>query len=100
MGDEIVETPTGFATYRYINEGKSVYIVDIFVVPEHRKSGAAAALADQIVETARQRGCTELIGTVVPSVKGANVSLAVLLGYGMSLHSSERDLIVFRKAIT
>jgi len=98
-GDEIVENEKGFATYRFLNEGKTVYIVDIYVHPDFRNSKAASSLADTIVEAAKLQGCVELLGTVVPSAKNSTASLKVLLGYGMSLHSSSNDLIVFRKDI-
>ncbi len=54
--DEIIETDEGFATYRVIEEGKAVYIVDIYVTPEARKAGLASKLADQIAEIANSRG--------------------------------------------
>lgn len=97
--DEIVETECGFATYRFLEGGKSCYIVDIYIVPESRKTGAASAIADSIVEIAKARGCTELLGTVCPSAKAATASLKVLLAYGMALKSSSSDLVVFRKDI-
>lgn len=96
--DHVIETDHGFATYRYVNE-KSVYIVDIFIMPESRKSGAAAMLADEIVRLAKVRGCNELFGSVIPSTKGSTTSLKVLLGYGMALHSAANDFIIFRKDI-
>jgi GNAT superfamily N-acetyltransferase len=97
--DGIVETEHGFATFRFLNEGKTVYIVDIFVVPEARMKGAAAALADTIVGLAKEKGCTEVLGTVVPSARGSTASIRVLLGYGMTLQSSTNNLIVFSKGI-
>lgn len=97
--DRILETPSGYATYRYLPDGQSVYIVDIFTLPEDRKRGDAAALADSIACEAKARGCTEMIGTVVPSTKGSTTSLKVLLGYGFTLHSASNDVIVFKKEI-
>lgn len=97
--DQISEVPEGFVTYRYVNDGKTVYIVDIFVLPEFRNQKIASALADKVVEEAKAKGCKDLIGTVVPSVKGANTSLKVLLGYGMTLNSAGNDVVVFRKEI-
>ncbi len=97
--DEIVETDAGFATYRYINDGKSVYIIDIYTDPSDRRKSLATTLADVVVADAKNRGCTELLGTVVPSTKNSTVSLRVLLGYGMTLQSAANDLIVFRKDI-
>lgn len=97
--DEIVETEQGFATYRFLNEGKSVYIIDIYVKPDFRKSKAASVMADEIVANAKTRGAIELLGTVVPSARNSTDSLKVLLGYGMSLQSSSNDMIIFRKDI-
>ena len=97
--DDIIETDMGFVTFRYINEGKSAYIIDIFVLPEFRRRGAMKDLADKVVKEAKTLGCTELIGTVVPSTKGSTISLKALLGYGMSLLSSANNVIIFRKDI-
>jgi GNAT superfamily N-acetyltransferase len=97
--DHIIETERGFASYRYLNDGKSVYIVDIYVTPRARKDGVASALADTIVREALQKGCTELLGSVCPSAKGSTLSLKVLIGYGMTLHTASNDFIVFRKEI-
>jgi len=97
--DLIIEGPEGFATYRYLDNKKTVYIVDIYTVPDFRQKGQASWLADAIVKEAKDRGCTELIGSVVPSMKNSTASLKVLLGYGMSLASAASDFILFRKEI-
>jgi len=101
--DEIIETEVGFVTYRFLTdmnlEIKQVYIIDIYVHPDFRQEGRASALADDVVAKAKQRGCTELLGSVVPSNKGSTASLKVLLGYGMRLKSSANDFIVFTKEI-
>lgn len=96
---EILEVDSGFATYRYINDGRTVYIVDIYVVPECRKSGIAAALADTIALEAKERGCTEMLGSVVPSSRGTANSIRVLLSYGMTLSSVQDGHVIFRKDI-
>lgn len=97
--DQIIETDQGFATYRYINEGKSVYIVDIYVVPEARKKHVASDIAEKICAMAKDDGCIDLIGTVIPSNKNSSASLDVLRSFGMELQSSSSDLIIFRKAL-
>lgn len=97
--DQIIETDKGFATYRYLMEQKTVYIVDLYVLPDFRKDTVATSIADTIVEEARNKGCNKLLGSVVPSAKNSTTSLRVLLGYGMSLESSSTDFIVFRKDI-
>jgi GNAT superfamily N-acetyltransferase len=96
-GDEILETQDGYATYRYLNDGKTVYIVDIFTVPMVRNRGYAAGLADIIAKRAKERGATEMIGTVMPTAKGSTASMKVLLAYGMELQSAAGNMIIFRK---
>ena len=96
--DEIIETDSGFVTYRYLGNNQ-VYIIDIYIKADFRKTNMASYLADQVVAYAKERGCTELLGTVTPSANNSTDSLKVLIGYGMSLKSASDNLIVFRKEI-
>lgn len=96
--DLIFETEDGFATYVFLGKDQ-VYIKDIFVVPALRKSDIAKDMADHIAYLAKSRGCTEMLGTVIPSNKNSTDSIKVLVAYGMTLKSSSNDLIVFRKDI-
>jgi ribosomal protein S18 acetylase RimI-like enzyme len=96
--DSIIENEEGFATFRFLSPTQC-YIIDIYTKPEHRKTGAASKLADQIAEIAKERGCTELIGTVVPSTNNSTTSLKVLFAYGMHLDSASDNLIVCKKEI-
>jgi GNAT superfamily N-acetyltransferase len=97
-GDETLETPMGFAVYRFL-DAEQVYIVHIYVLPEARESGAASAIADAIVEAAKKRGCKRLMGTVVPSAKHSARSMRVLLNYGMTPVGIEGNMVVFGKDI-
>lgn len=96
--DEIVELAEGFATYRFTDE-HTVYIIDIFVKPYLRKSGAARSMADEIVKIAKIKGCTKLLGSIIPSNKDSTISLKVLLAYGMTLDSCSTDFILFKKEL-
>jgi len=96
-GDGIVEREHGFATFRYLNDGNSIYIVDIYVDTDFRKTGLAAEMADEICRHGKKLGAKELLGTVVPSARNSTESLKVLLAYGMTLQSASPDLIIFRK---
>lgn len=97
--DQIMETDHGFATYRFLKDQNAVYIVDIYVLPEFRKSNVASSMADAIVKAAKEDGYKKLVGSVIPSNKNSTDSLLVLLAYGMSLESSSNDFIVFGKEI-
>lgn len=96
--DLIVETDFGFATYRYL-DNHQVYIVDIFIVPDKRRGHLASAIADIIVEAAKARGCTELLGSVVPSAKNSDVSIKALLGYGLKPIGIKDSMVIFKKEI-
>lgn len=100
--DSILETSEGFATYRFVHTtggNKAVYIVDIYTVPELRNSGVAKRFADEIVKEAKEKGCNELFGTVVPSTKNSTISMKVLIAYGMTVSGTGNDVVVFRKEI-
>lgn len=101
LGDEVLEYDEGFATYRFLDDFgvKAVYIVDIFVRPDFRKTRMASAMADEIVEKAKSVGCTRLIGTVSPASNNSTDSLKVLLGYGMELYQCDKNAIIFKKEI-
>ena len=92
----VIESDRGFATFKRVDE-KTMYIIDIYVVPEHRKFSNAKKMADFIAECAKRDGCTRLLGSVVPSTNNATDSIKVLIAYGMSLLSSSDDLIMFGK---
>lgn len=97
-GDLVYETDKGFAVYRYVGED-TVYILDIYVFPESRHKNVASSIADDIVMEAKKKGCTKLLGSVVPSLKNSVLGLKVLLAYGMVLDSSSNDFILLKKEI-
>lgn len=98
LGDDIIELEWGFVTYRFPDQ-HTVYIVDLYIEKKSRKQGLAQLLADQVCDLAKKRGCTRLIGSVVPSANGSTNSMRVLLDYGMIPDSSTNDFILFKKEI-
>lgn len=100
-GDKVIEVEEGFATYRYLDDNgdKAVYIVDIFIRPDFRRTRMASVLADGIVEDAKRLGCKRLLGSVSSTAKNATDSIRVLLGYGMEFYRSSDHGIIFKKEI-
>lgn len=94
---EIVENEFGFATYKIF--GEEVYIQDIYVVPEMRKTGMAKTIADQICFYAKEKGAKKVFGSVDPNANGATESIKILIAYGMTVHSVNGPLIYFSKDI-
>lgn len=97
--DKILELDFGFITYRHLEDQKTTYIVDIFVLPKFRRQGFATKLADEIAKEAISAGHTRLIGTVDPSMKNSTESIKTLLSYGMKLQSLGPNFIIFEKEL-
>ena len=97
LGKDTLESPIGFATFEFADD--VVYIEDIYVIPEHRKSGEASRLADRICDIARDRGCKRVMGSVAPQANGATESCKVLLAYGFKIFKSTPDLVYFVKEL-
>lgn len=93
----ILEREHGFATYSFAKD--HVYIEDIYVTPEHRKSSLASEMADEIAKIAKSQGINVMLGSVCPQTNNATTSIRVLLAYGFSLLHSSEDMIYFKKEI-
>lgn len=61
-GDQVIEYDWGFVTYRFVD--KSVYMPEIFVVPERRDAGLARILVSEVEDIARAAGAEQLLGSV------------------------------------
>ncbi len=94
----VVETPKGFASAVRLND--HIYIEEIYVLPEYRKSKIASKLADEVAKIGVDLGYAKMLGSVCPTAVGATESLKVLLGYGFKLLSAEENLIYFEKEIS
>ena len=92
-----VENQYGFATY--IISGEECYVKDIYIFPAFRNKTQASELANKIAVIAKSEGCKYLTGSVCPEANNSTESLLVLVGYGMKLHSSRDNLIIFKKDI-
>lgn len=93
----IIEIPEGFITYKYINQ--SVYMMDLYIRPEFRKMGFSTKLMNAVVKEAKDKGCVELLGSIIPSNKNSTESLRVFLKNDVILVSASNDFIVLRKDI-
>lgn len=96
-GRHCIETEEGYATYDI--RGQECHLVDIYVIPTHRKNGIASELADRVANEAKDRGCKYLLGSVVPTANGATDSLKALLAYKMQLLKADVNFIWLAKEI-
>ena len=100
-GKHLFETEKGFLTYSfesYENE-KAIYIQDIYVLPEFRKHNIAAQMADVVAKKAKEQLIHKLIGSVDIAAKKAEISMQVLLAYGMRPYGIDGNVIFFVKDI-
>lgn len=98
----LYETDKGFLTYRYGKDeeiGSYVYIIDIYVKPEHRKEGVASKMADKIAAIAKSDNVTKMIGSVELEGNNPIRSEEVLLAYGMKPLGYDGSLYYYIKEI-
>ena len=93
----IIEDSNGFAVYELGED--YVYIQDIYVVENKRKSKIASNYADQIAKIASSQGIKIMLGSVCLTTKGVTSSIKVLLAYGMEFSSAKENMLYFKKTI-
>ena len=92
---ELYCVPHGFLTYEMV-DAHTLYIADIYIEPEYRRTGLATVMADTIV---KQTGAKLVLGTIDPNVPSAHDSLLVLLAYGMVLDGYDHNLLRLKKDV-
>lgn len=95
---ECIETPVGFALYKRVADD-AVWLADVFVVPEARRSGAGSHLADQVCDVAREMKCKYVLTSVDPTAPGATVSMMAILSYGFNVFGNDGRLVLFKKEL-
>lgn len=91
------EDEKGFITFGLLEDG--LYIEEIYVEPEFRKTKTASQYADLVADVAQGLGLKKLYGSVVPSLDGSHYRMLVLLGYGFKIYKAQDNLIWFIKEI-
>lgn len=96
-GAIVIEDENGFASAIRL-EGY-MYIDEIYVIPEKRKSNIASNYADKIAIIAKEEGYKKLLGSVDPKANGSTNSIKALLAYGFELLNINGSLIYLQKEI-
>lgn len=93
----------GFLTYGYNCipgvDFPHLYIVDLWVKPEHRKSHVAANLADEVCAEAKSKGIAFCFGSISKHSQTQEASKRVLKAYGMTKYAEDDQGIWFVKEI-
>lgn len=93
----VIESDLGFASFKVL--GDTIYLRDIYVLPEHRRMNVAARLADEVCDVGRIYKCKTLTGSVDPKLASAAESMQALLGYGLRPIGIQGTLVIFEKEL-
>jgi len=93
----IIETDQGFATFKVV--AHTIYLRDLFVLPEFRRTKVASELCDQVCRVGRSLECTTLVGSLDPKALNANDGLRAILSYGLKLKGQQGSLLYFEKEL-
>lgn len=100
---DMLKTEHGFLTYGFNCvpgvKGPHVYIEDLYVIPEMRKTHIASTMADRVCSIAKDRGIEFCIGSVSKASKTSDRSCKVLEAYGMRKFSEDSNMHWYVKEI-
>lgn len=94
---EFYENQYGFIAYRI--QDNNLHIQHMYVKPEARAMKVGTILADELVEKARQLGCTTMTGDVELENLKATDALKFILSYGLEILEATEDEIILFKSI-
>lgn len=93
------ETEHGFITYLLIPESKTVFVGDLYVKPEMRKSHHATQLVNTVCDIGREAGMKQLVSIIYMDFAGKEVSLLSSLKYGCKIISVDPSKITVAKEL-
>ena len=93
----VFECEYGFATYGITDS--ILYIYNVFVKKEHRKSGKMALIADNIIQIAKNQNCKKVIGFVNFPSKYPEFSLKAQINYGFKIIEVHQGCITLEMEI-
>lgn len=91
-GFELLSNEHGFISYRFI--GDIMFLSDIFVKKEFRRSGEGASLIEDVLFLAKDNGCKQIMAEVQIATFTCSESLKSALNYGFKVISSNGSTIV------
>lgn len=93
-GLDVVGGAYGFATY--LISGEECYIEDVYVEPDHRKTGIGAQFIDRIKMIAKEKKCKILTTTVNLTHKSPETSLVACFHVGFKIFSANNGTIFLK----
>lgn len=62
-GKETIENDTGFITYLDLKPSKTIYLSDMYIKPEFRKTGAARSLYNELLAVLQEKKYNTMISS-------------------------------------
>lgn len=98
LGVEYFEIPDrGFVSYRV--QPDHLFIVDMYIKPEHRGTSVGLALINKMVEITKANGKSIVIAAVDLNTNGAEKSKAFIKWHGMKLIKEDGPYLYFMKEV-
>lgn len=94
-GAGIIETEESFVTYHLYPD--SIYLADMFIVPDKRNTGLHLELLAQVEEIGRKEDKKKIITSAGFGAAGLTDSVQTIINAGFSIHSGDQKLIYFVK---
>ena len=94
---DIIENEFGFATYKVLED--CLYVIDIYVLPEHRRSKKAHDLMDTAYNIAKELGKKWVLGSVCLDANGREASLMSAFYWGMTISHYDGNMIYLKKEV-
>lgn len=96
---EIIEDEYGWVTFHAEPAG-FVFINDMYVAPEKRRTGHARKLLEQVFAWGKERGCTYCMATIHTSSKSVTAAVAGAIACGFHIApSNDKDLILIGRLL-
>ena len=95
----IVKKDKGFAIYYIYEAEEAIYLEDIFVSKEYRRSGIGEEILVDVENKAKELGLRYILGSIDPETEGTTASLLAMIKNKFKTYKISNGLLFLRKDI-
>lgn len=95
---EVLEHEHGLFVYTFLGDGK-LYLQDMYVEPEHRRTGVSHILFARLLKIAKEKEITTIIGSTDIQANNAEAGLLAALSVGFKITGIDKNMIWYSKEI-
>jgi ribosomal protein S18 acetylase RimI-like enzyme len=93
---DVIETAEGFVIYYNIEAERAVYIEEIYIKPQFRRSDIGSSLMRDII---KESVMPYMMGSIDVTTEGTAISLKAMLKQGFEPYRIEGNLMFLRKEL-